>query len=49
MIVLSQRGALVSLSMMRRGDETITNYIDSHFRPRYQPTKDDKIEIKHAT
>lgn len=43
---LLRRGAPISLSCSRRGGETIKDYIAANCRPRSEPTKDGKIEIK---
>lgn len=46
LIGLSRRGSPIPLSGSRRGGEAIKDYISAHSRPRSQPTKDEKIDIK---
>lgn len=49
LVDLSRKGAPISFSGMRRGCETLKDYIATHYRPCSQPKKVGEIEIKDVT
>lgn len=47
--ILSRRGAPISLLGGRHGGEKVKDYIATYYRPRADPTRDGKINIKYVT